>query len=287
MGVPLQRPEHLSEDELKDPEMREQLAHVDFDQPNIARMYDYWLGGSTNFAIDRAVVEQARKDGTHEQEYCWANRGFLGRAVRVLTRDYGLDQFLDLGSGVPTVGNVHEIAHQENPHARIAYVEWETIAVHHARRLLGDDERRVTVTQADVADPESVLSAPGVAGLLDFTRPVVVLACGVVELLPQPDLTPLVLRYRQTCASGSALVLSHNAQLTRTDEEVAYLRQAMAGSDTPFLAMRTRAEVTALLPGYELLEPGVVPTAAWRPEQPVDEAEAARSNAYAAVGLLP
>lgn len=282
----MQRPEHLTEDELKDPEFAEQIEHANFDQPNIARMYDYWLGGSTNFAVDRAVVEQARKDGTHEQEYCWANRGFLGRAVRVLTREYGLDQFLDLGSGIPTVGNVHEIAHQENPAARVAYVEWESIAVHHARRLLGDDEHRVTVTRADVADAESVLSAPGVAGLIDFTRPVVVLACGIVELMPQPDPTPLVQRYQQTCVPGSAFVLSHNAQLTRTDEEVAYLRQAMSGSDTPFLAMRTREEVAGLLSDYELLQPGVVPTAAWRPDRPVGEQEAARSNAYAAVGIL-
>ena len=118
-------PEQLGVDDFSDPEMREQLAHADFDQPNIARIYDYYLGGSANFAVDRAVAERTLEVVPRELQYCRANRAFLARAVRTLVTEHGLDQFLDLGSGIPTVGNVHEIAHQHDSATRVAYVEWE------------------------------------------------------------------------------------------------------------------------------------------------------------------
>lgn len=280
------RPEWLAHTELQDPEVSAAMAHVDFDQPNIARIYDYLLGGSTHFAVDREVGGELVRLFPEQSEYATFARAFLGRAVRTLVTEYGIDQFLDLGSGIPTVGNVHEIAHQANPHARVAYVDWETIAVSHSRRLLGDDEHRVTVTQADVAAPESVLAAPGVAGLLDFSRPIAVIAVGILDIIHTPHTQGLLNRYRAACAAGSALVLSHEAQLAASDEQIAGLREQFARTSTPDLRLRTRDEVAQLLDGASLLQPGVVPTAAWRPERPVTEHEAARSNAYAAVGLL-
>lgn len=269
-----------------DESLAAEVAHADFDRPNIARMYDYFLGGSANFAVDREGAEQALQVAPHEREYCWANRAFLGRAVRALVTEYGLDQFLDLGSGVPTVGNVHEIAHQHDPSARVAYVDWEAIACHHARLLLSPDEKRVSVTEADVCDVEKVLTAPGVAGLLDFSRPVAVLAFGILDIIPSPDGATLVEQYRDACVPGSALAVSNNAQMTRSDAEVAGLRALLAGTSTPQMHMRTAEEVAELFPGYTLVEPGIVPAALWRPDRAVTVEEARRGNVYGGVGLL-
>ncbi|MDA3642761.1 SAM-dependent methyltransferase [Saccharopolyspora indica] len=269
----------------RDAELAARVSHADLDNPNIARMYDYLLGGSANFAIDRETAERALEFAPTERDYCYINRGFLGRTVRFLTTEAGIDQFIDLGSGVPTVGNVHEIAHAHNPEARVAYVDWEAVACHHARHLLGGDER-VTVTEADVCDPDSVLNAPGVAGLLDFSRPVAVLAFGILDIIPSPDGASLVAHYRDACVPGSALAVSNNAQLSRTDEEIAELRALLAETSTPQMHIRNADEVAALFPGYTLVEPGVVPAAYWRPDQPVDDAAARRGNVLGAVGFL-
>jgi hypothetical protein len=264
-----------------------ELVRADFDRPSIARIYDYHLGGSANFAVDREAADAMQQRWPRVRCYARANRAFLTRAVRTLVTDYGFEQFLDLGSGVPTVGNVHEIAHQVSSDARVAYVDWEAIAVHHARRLLNPTETRVSVTQADVSEPEKVLTSPGVAGLLDFTRPVAVLACGILEILPPVDRAQLMARYRAATTSGSALAASHTARLDFTDEEWAGLNEVMAGTSTPYARSVERDDLAELMPGYTLLEPGVVPAPQWRPEHRVPDAEARGANVYAAVGILP
>lgn len=264
----------------------EYVSDVDTNTPNIARIYDYHLGGNANFAVDREAGDELVQAFPDQLAYCRANRGFLWRAVRTLVDEHGIDQFLDLGSGVPTVGNVHEIAHQRNPAARVAYVDVEPIAVSHARQLLGPTEQRVTSTNADVCQPNSVLTAPGVAGLLDFTRPVAVLALGILDIITSTDAASLTAAYRDACVAGSALAISNSTHLTGTAEQAQQAQDVFARTTTPQVHMRTREQVAALLDGYQLLEPGVVPTATWRPDEPITEADAARSNAYAAVGLL-
>ena len=185
------------------------------------------------------------------------------------------------------MGNVHEAAQRCHSRARVAYVDWEAIAVHHARRLLDPEQTRVTVTQADVCEPDAVLNSPGVNGLLDFTRPVGILALGILDITtPTGGAANVMARYRDACCRDSALAVSNTAQLTASDTQVSQINALMAGSSTSTLHWRSREQVAALLPGYELLEPGVVPTAAWRPEHAVSDAEAARANAYAAVGML-
>lgn len=265
----------------------EYVSDVDTNTPNIARIYDYHLGGHANFAVDREVGDEWARIAPDQLAYCRHNRGFLWRAVRTLATEHGIDQFLDLGSGVPTVGNVHEIAHALNPDARVAYVDVEPIAVSHARQLLGAAEQHISVTHADVTEPEAVLTAPGVAELLDFSRPIGVLALGILDIIPTADGAGLMSHYRDACPAGSALAVSNGAQLTLTPEQIQAIHALMSDSSTPSGHWRTREQVAELLAGYELLEPGVVPTAAWRPSEPVREADAARSNAYAAVGLLP
>ncbi|WP_370591469.1 SAM-dependent methyltransferase [Saccharopolyspora montiporae] len=261
-----------------------QLSGVDVDKPNIARMYDYFLGGSAHFAVDRQAAEDLLQAFPGNTAWAHINRAFLGRAVRELTAR-GVDQFLDLGSGIPTKGNVHEIAQSVNPAARVAYVDVEPVAAHHARQLLRGDSAS-TVTQADVRDPQQVLAAPGVGELLDFDRPVAVLAVAILDIIEVADPAALVASYRDACAPGSAFVLSHSAQLQASDTEWSGAREVFAATTTPHVQTRSRVEIAGLLAGYEVLEPGVVPSALWRPDREVSEQEAARSNGYAAVGVL-
>ncbi|PRW63070.1 SAM-dependent methyltransferase [Actinopolyspora mortivallis] len=275
----------MSEHDREPVEPDSDSGEIDENTPNIARMYDYFLGGSTNFAADRQAADRLLRVFPGNLEWTHINRAFLGRAVR-LCAEAGIDQFLDLGSGIPTKGNVHEIAQQVNPRARVAYVDIEPIAVRHAHQLLAD-HRLVTATRADVRDPAAVLAAPGVSELLDFRRPVAVLAVAILDILDTPDPVGLVAAYRDACSPGSALVLSHSAVLDITTEEVEGAQEVFETTTTPTLTTRSHAEILEMFDGYELLEPGLVPSAAWRPEEPVSEDYAARSNAYAAVGMLP
>lgn len=262
-------------------------SRVDVDRPNAARMYDYFLDGNTNLAVDRAAAEETLKVSPWARSYARANRAFLGRAVRYLTRQ-GIDQFLDLGSGIPTVGNVHEVAHQQNPAARVAYVDIEPVAVAHARRLLADFDN-VSITQADIRDPAAVLAEPGVAELLDFTRPVAVLAVAILPFITDDEeAAEVVAGYRDACVPGSHLAISHISPLNISDEQLAHAYEVMARTPTP-VKWRTEGEILPLLAGYTLVEPGLVWTPKWRPDPgglPAWLPDPAEANAYAAVGVL-
>lgn len=259
------------------------------DQPNIARMYDYLLGGSANFAADREAAEDFNGaipgNETWARSHATSNRAFLGRAVRYLAAEVGIDQFLDLGSGVPTKGNVHEIAQRANPAARVAYVDHEAVAVHHARRLLSE-HTYVTVTQADARDPRAVRTAPGVANLLDFNRPVAVLAVALLEVIGDVDTAELISAYREACAPGSALVVSHLTQLTITDDQADAFRQMMRATPTPHARFTTRDELDKLGAGYTWAQPGVVPLDHWRPDSFIPDEQAYKANSFGVVGLL-
>lgn len=258
---------------------------VNADQPNSARMYDFLLGGSANFAVDRAAVADMQRIFPDAAHYARSNRAFLGRVVRYLC-DQGIDQFLDLGSGVPTVGNVHEIAHRHDPTARIAYVDHEPVAVHHARHLLGNGEDRVSVTEADLRDPDKVLAAPGVRDLLDFTRPVGLLAVGVLPFVLGDQARELMTDYGSRLASGSYAAVSHLAQLGMTDEQLEAGLEVMRRTPTPEQP-RTVDEVRDILAAYTVVEPGIVPVPTWHAEQPPTHDETQRSNCVGGVGYLP
>ncbi|MGH3545345.1 MAG: SAM-dependent methyltransferase, partial [Mycobacteriales bacterium] len=146
---------------------------VDPDLPNPARMYDYYLGGAHNFAADRELAQRALAAQPALARAAQCNRHFLGRVVRY-SIGAGIDQFLDLGSGIPTAGNVHQVAQQQSPLARVAYVDNESVAVAHSAELLLNNPN-ASITHADLRDVDAVLSAPGVAGLLDFSRPIALL----------------------------------------------------------------------------------------------------------------
>jgi rhodanese-related sulfurtransferase len=262
-----------------------QAGQLDPQVPNAARMYDYYLGGSANLAVDREAAEQLMA-AVPDIVYCaHANRAYLGRVVRYLT-EQGIDQFLDLGSGIPTVGNVHEIAHRHDPAARVAYVDIEPVAVSYARRLLAD-EPLVTVTRADIRDPRSVLYAPGVSDLLDFDRPVAVLAVAILHAMSDADdPAGFLAAYRSACAPGSHLAISHLSPLTFEPAQVRVSEEVYARTPTP-VVYRDRDRIAKFLDGYQPVDPGLVLLPQWRPTDPVDEVEARRANSYGAVGRLP
>jgi hypothetical protein len=244
---------------------------VDPNKPSAARIYDCFLGGSHNFAADRAVAARAVELVPELPRIMKANRAFLHRAVRVAA-SRGVRQFLDLGSGIPTEGNVHEIARAVDPEARVAYVDLEPTAVLHAREILGDDPRTV-VLPGDLQRPEGFLDDPRLRELIDFDQPVCVLMIAVLHFVPEsPLLTAALARYREIAAAGSALVLSHATGSARHGalERVADLYNR---TGTP-LVLRDDAQVHDLFDGWQLLEPGIVFSPLWRPDPdqpPVDD----------------
>jgi hypothetical protein len=272
-GGPPRRPEE---------QVADIVGEVDLQRPNAARMYDYYLGGTANFAVDQEAAEAGLRASPHARDYARANRAFLGRAVSYLAQA-GIDQFLDLGSGIPTLGNVHEIAQRHNPAARVCYVDLEPVAVAHSRLLLADNEL-VSVTQADVRDPQAVLTAPAVTALIDFSRPLAIIAVAILPFVPdQREATELVATYRDACVPGSYLAVTHIAALAASAAEVVAAEEVMARTPTP-VRWRGPEEIGQLLEGYELVPPGLVPTPTWRPDEAPRHTEIGKANAYAAVG---
>lgn len=260
---------------------------IDLTRPNAARMYDYYLGGDAHLAVDREAAERALARFPHTADSAQANRAFLDRAVRACLQK-GIRQFLDLGSGVPTVGNVHEIAHHHDPGARVAYVDNEPVAVAHGDRLMAENPL-VTVTLADLRNPREVLTAPEVAGLLDFRQPIAVLMVAVLHFVAdEDDPAGIVTAYREVLPTGSALVLSHISDDQPT-EELAAPHRAVAEvyrtSSTP-AHLRDRHDIATLFTGFEVLDPGVVDARHWRPDTPraLDQDPC---GFYAGVGWLP
>lgn len=279
------RKRHHGGETVRRPEDRvaDIVGDVDLERPNAARMYDYYLGGDANFEVDRKAAEAGLVAMPYARHYARANRAFLGRAVSYLAQA-GIDQFLDLGSGIPTVGNVHQVAQRHNPSARVCYVDMEPVAVAHSRLLLSDNDS-VSVTQADIRDPRAVLTAPGVTGLIDFSRPLAILAVAILPFVPdQREATELVAAYRDACVPGSYLAMTHIAALAATAAEVAAAEEVMAQTPTP-VRWRTEQEIAELLTGYRLVSPGLVPSPTWRSVERLGHTEIAAANAYAAVGV--
>lgn len=245
-------------------------------------MYDYALGGHHNTAVDRKAANESYRMVPNAVHVAMSNRHFLRRVVRMCT-DRGIDQFLDLGSGIPTVGNVHEVAHRNAPSSRVAYVDLEPVAVSHTRNILREDSR-VLMVQADIRDPERVLREA--AELLDFSRPVALLMVAVLHYVSHDD-EPLgmLARYRAALPSGSVLAISHTTD-ERDPEGSRRLRELLADTETP-ITHRGRTEVEELFTGTVLVEPGVVWTPQWRPEDDEDtERDPADSETWCGAAII-
>ncbi len=256
------------------------------DRPNVARVYDWLLGGSHNFAADREFGERFRAIWPGAPETMRANRAFLGRAVKHLAGQAGIGQFLDIGSGIPTMGNVHEVARAASPRARVVYVDNDAVAVQHSRALLARDDRAVAI-QADLRWPRDLLAHPDLRAMLDLSQPVAVCLVAVLHFVPgTDDAAALVAGLRNALAPGSYMVISHGT----ADGQPAQVSEAMAvyGQVTAPFRLRSRAEIMRFFAGFELIEPGLVPIPQWRPDDPVAAAEqAGRIAGYAGIGRKP
>jgi hypothetical protein len=261
---------------------------LDLNVPSAARAYDYFLGGAHNFEADRAFAEQVRAIAPGVPDVTRLNRSFLRRVVRYYL-DQGIDQFLDLGSGIPTVGNVHEIAQERVPGARVVYVDYEPVAFKYARTLLADNPS-ATIIQADIRDAEAVLDHPDTRTLIDFSRPVGLLMVGVLLFIgPDDHPADLVAAYRRRLAPGSFLAISHIADEHADPDlraQVARLVAAYAQADE-HVYVRDRAEITSWFDGMELVEPGVTFLPDWRPESDDEAGNVARPLGYGGVARQP
>jgi O-methyltransferase involved in polyketide biosynthesis len=236
---------------------------------NAARIYDYWLGGKDNFAADRKAADQVVGYAPEVPRLARENRAFLGRVVRFLAAA-GIRQFIDIGTGLPTQGHVHEVLRAAAPDARVAYVDHDPVVLVHARALLKDSDR-VTVVQGDLRDPDAVLSDPRLLDLIDLERPVAVLLLAVLHLIGDDEqAAQAVARLRAAMAPGSYLAISH--AVCRQDEhnegiaKILKLYNEGPMKDSKRSVLRAETDVLAFFGDMEFVAPGFVPLTDWRPD---------------------
>jgi len=258
------------------------------DIPHSARIYDYFLDGKDNFPADRAAAEQIRQAFPDVPHAARQNRAFLIRAVRYLAGELGIRQFLDIGTGIPTSPNLHEAAQEIAPDARVVYVDNDPIVLAHARALLtSSPEGRTAYLDADVRDPDRILTSPELRDTLDLTRPVALSLVAICHFIPdEDDPFGIVRKLVDALPSGSALVLTYLTADFAPDDvaRLAQVYRAQGISITP----RGRDEVLRFFEGLDLVDPGLQPLHRWRPDDttPTDLTDA-QVGGYAAVALKP
>ncbi|GAA3376266.1 SAM-dependent methyltransferase [Streptomyces sannanensis] len=245
-----------------------------------ARVWNYWLGGKDNYPVDRAVGDQVTGMYPSIGEVARADRAFLGRAVRYLAAEAGIRQFLDIGTGLPTAENTHEVAQRVAPESRIAYVDNDPIVLTHARALLTSSPEGATAyIDADAHHPEGILRA--IEPTLDPKRPVAVMMLGILNfILDTAAARSVVKTLMDAVPSGSHLVLTHPT-LELGGEGNAEAMRFWNENATPPITARSREEFESFLEGLEVLEPGIVSCALWRPDEGAEGAPVAQFGAVA------
>jgi hypothetical protein len=243
---------------------------IDTSVPHIARIYNYWLGGKDNFAVDREAAEQVMRSYSAILPGVRANRAFLGRAVRYLATEQGIRQFLDIGTGIPSANNTHEVAQAAVPDSRVVYVDNDPIVLAHARALLTSVTGTTAYLDADVREPAEILA--GAAATLDFGQPIAVMLVAIMHCVPdENDPYTIVRRLIEAVPPGSYLVLSQPAK-DMIPEKSAQAEAALTKAMRQQVQYRTHAEVSRFFDGLDLIGPGVVHLPEWRPDEPVDPA---------------
>lgn len=242
---------------------------IDRTKANNARIYDWWLGGDHNFQADVDAARAAIALDRNIRTTARLNRAFLGRAVRFLAAEAGIRQFLDLGSGIPTQDNVHQVAQATTPGSRVAYADIDEVAVAHSRLIL-EDNPDATVIHADLRVPDKILAHPAVQGLLDFSQPIGLLLVAVLHFISdEEDPWQIVATLRDSLARGSYLVICHATNESRP--AVAQAAETVYNRSVPIQAhTRSRADILRFFDGFELLDPGLVYIPLWRPDSPAD-----------------
>ncbi len=255
------------------------------ERPNAARVYDYYLGGSHNFEADREMARRAIALWPDVPKIIRANRAFLHRAIRFIAAQ-GVRQFIDLGSGMPTVGSVHEVARSVRPDARVVYVDIDPVVVAHARMIL-DRDPIAAVIRADLCQPAEVLDHPDLRRVLDLHEPVAVLMIAVLHFVPDESRpAQIVADYRDALAPGSYIAMTHATQDGQRPEQASEHRELYARTATP-MTMRSHDEIAQLLAGWVLVDPGLVRMPLWRPDSVEELPEHPEEFAgYGAVGRL-
>ena len=249
---------------------RHELPNIDITKPNVARVYDYLIGGKDNFSADRAYASKVLEFAPKATIACQANRQFLGRAVRFMAGQAGISQFLDIGSGLPTQANVSEVAHEINPKAHVVYVDNDPMVYIHSKALLSDAER-VEIIKADIRDPAEILAHPTVLSLIDFDKPVGLLLLAILHHIEDhEDPAWIAARLRDAMPPGSYLAISsfrmpgaETGELRRVTVENEKIATEGFGS----ARWREEEEIRGWFGDWELVPPGMVSLADWRPDE--------------------
>ncbi|MFJ9907471.1 SAM-dependent methyltransferase [Streptomyces sp. NPDC101152] len=239
-------------------------SSIDPARPSIARVYDYLLGGKDNYAVDREIGDVFKRDLPGSVAIAFANRAALTRAVAEIVKTTGIRQFIDLGSGLPTADNVHQVAQRHAPESRVVYVDIDPQVLVHGRALLEKDER-TRVVAVDVRKPEAIRTHPDTLDIIDFTSPVAVMFSAILHHVnDDEDPAGLVRYWREQVPSGSYFFLSHfrSGHNAETVEAEKVLQQTFGRG-----RWRTDEEIASLLEGLEILEPGILPAPLWRPQE--------------------
>jgi hypothetical protein len=257
-------------------------AKIDTSVPHSARVYDYWLGGKDNFEVDRQMANATSAASPGVPQGARDNRAFLGRAVRFIA-ERGVKQFLDIGTGIPTQGNVHEVAQSVAPDARVVYVDNDPIVMTHARALLrSTPEGETTYIEADLREPDTILTHPDVRATLDFALPIGLIIVGTLMFIKDSeDPVNLVKHYTDALPSGSFLAISH-VTADFNPEAVTASARAYNTGPTPFTP-RTGGQIGRFFDGFHLVEPGLVKIFDWRPDE-AESIDRTAGGAYGAVG---
>jgi hypothetical protein len=268
--------------------MAELPSEIDTSRPHTARIYDYFLGGKNHFAADREVAEKSLAQIPSGRIGAREQRAFLGRAVRYLAEEAGIRQFLDIGTGLPTTDNVHEVAQAIVPAARVVYVDNDPLVLAHARALLASSaEGRTAYIHADLRSPAKILAAPVVREVLDFTQPVALMLVGILHFLEDKDQPERVIdTLLAALPPGSYLTASHLNPEHDPDGVAAGVRAYQAGGVT--VQARDASEFAAVaFRDLELVPPGVVSVSEWRPEDPEPRPSPAEVSCYGGVARKP
>jgi len=261
-------------------------SQIDTSRPHPARMYDYYLGGKDNYLVDREAAAAVLRAVPEVRDIARENRAFLRRVVRYLAGEAGIRQIIDIGTGIPTAGNVHEIARQIEPSVRVAYVDNDPIVHVYANALL-TGQGNTSIVLADLRDPQGILSHPLIWDLIDPAKPAALLLIAVLHFITDQDGPgQIIAALRDALAPGSYLALSHSTADFH-DQTVVDAATAIYTNATAPLVMRSHAEVTALFDGWDLVEPGLVQVPLWRPDGPPPRPrDLAKIGIYGGLGRL-